>query len=77
MYLFQFIEYFKFVVTVKPIIKMIYHVQLMQRDYHFVSTIDRHDVISGKVVVIVAKSMEVGYRSRGSKGTCRGSGSGQ
>ena len=33
--------------------------KLMKRDYHFVSTIDRHDVISGKVVAVVAKSMEV------------------
>ena len=39
-----------------------YHLQLMQRDYHFVSTIDRHDVISGLVVAVVAlgKSRQVG-----------------
>ena len=45
---------------------MSYQFLLMQCDYHFVTTIDRHDVISGLVVAVVAKSMEVGHpRMRG------------
>ena len=43
---------------------MSYQFLLMQCDYHFVSKIDRHDVISGFVVAVVAKSIQGCIRGR-------------
>ena len=60
----QFIDSLKFAVTVIRSYKISYHFKLIQCDYHFVSTIDRHDVISGKVVAVVAKSLEDPKRAR-------------
>ena len=54
---------------VTGIYTMSYQFLLMQCDYHFVSTIDRHDVISGFVVAVVAKSIQGRIRGRGALGT--------